>query len=249
MQRKRVRIAFGIAVVFMSWLVVGVSPAGAANLHSPVEAGYKGSAADPFTKAAARITVPTVTCPASGFYNGTISAQWSASGGAVAQLSVNINCNNGTLGLFAGISELDPTGNGFRTLNVAAGDVLQGNLSYAPVTGAIKVTGKNITTGQTTSESATRKGLAWFGAAYTLSRTNGVGPTGATTTAVTPELFEFTPIVFGSLTIDGASAVSKLSAGLTGYDMYNNANTHKLATATAFNVAGNSFRVRFVAAS
>jgi hypothetical protein len=252
MRATRFRIAVATAITLATLLVIGVSPASAANQHSPSQAGYQGSALSPFTKASARITVPTVTCPASGFYSGSIQVQWSAFGGgtsAIATLSVNVNCNNGALTLHGGIGEIDPTGNAFRTLNVSVGDILQGSLAYTPVSGLLKVSGKNITTGQSTSETVTQKNLSWSGGAYSLFRAGGLGPTSSAGTPVTPELFEFTPIAFSSLTIDGAAAMGKLNGNLTGYDMYNNADTHKLATASAFNAAGNAFKVRFVAAS
>ena len=246
MRRKRFRVAVAIAVAMTSWLVVGISPAGAANTPSQSQAGYVGSAQTPFTTGSARITVPTVTCPATGTYSGAITVQWNgdgAGGAGLAQLSISISCTEGTLVMTGGIAESDPTGTGFRRLSVSPGDVLQGSLTYTPASGLIRVSGKNITTGQVVSETGKWKGLSWDSAGYELIRYGIPGSSGP------QEVFEFTPVVFSSLTLDGVAAKSKLDGNFVGYDLYNSANTHKLAVANPFNLAGNTFRVRFLAAS
>jgi hypothetical protein len=236
MRRRVTRTAAGAAVAVLV-VFVAAAPASAANVHSPSLSEQGATAGSAFTVATARFKVPTFTCPASGNTTNSIFAQWATYGAvtANASLTVNVRCNNGGSPVLNGsIAENYPEGYAGKYFPVVAGDVLGATFTYAPATGNFKLVGRNLTHAKTVQITGHVAGTEW--------RIMNFGFSNSSTTIPT-----FTRIVFSNLTVDATPV--NTATPLTGYDLYNTANTRLLVRAGPFNASNSGFSDIFVHAS
>jgi len=205
-----------IAIIGMCCLVgaLGVGPASASSLstvHSTSFAGYQASLVTPVTTISGTLTVPALTCPATGQVN--LSAQVSAfsPSGQDAGFDWYAYCSNG-VAYYNGASVY--TNNGGSTLvganvGIAPGQTIKAAINQNTVTGKTTVTIKNLTTLANASGS-TPNLLSFVGVSAGLfdQNTSGVGMT----------IPSFSKVTFGKLLFNGAP-FSTLSS--TRSDLYN----------------------------
>ena len=123
-----------------------------------------------------------------------------------------------------------------KWIQTSQGDVLSAKFTYNPATGVIKVAGKNVTTGQSVVTVGHTSGLTWTGASYTFVNFNRA-----------QTIPTFTSIPFSALTLDASPA--NTAAAMSGFNLFNQADTHLEVKALQLNAAGTAFSDVFVAAS
>jgi hypothetical protein len=222
--------------ILASSMLIGAglaAPVGASTLsvvHSTSFAGYGASLAGTVTTFSGTMSVPTVTCPATG--NTTLEPEVTLdTAGQFIAFFDSINCSGGVASPAFVFASVFPITGGYdtasATLSPAAGDTVRMQLTIAKGKVTVKISdAKGGTSGSATAPvtgtlTSIDAGTSVYG------NTPNVVPT-------------FTTISFGSLKL-GAAALSTLSP--TEYAIYNGS-TRQVSTSTI--TAGGSFHNTFV---
>jgi hypothetical protein len=242
---KRGTQSAACAVVVLAGVVATmvVAPPAFANTNNPGYVGYASVAHAEITTATAQVKIPsTITCPATGQVSLSIDISWigfpdqvETINNAYVELTIALNCSEGTLHLSASGSESDDQGTAMKYLSVQAGDIVGAAMSYTHNTGAIRGT---FTVRHNGSIVQTRAVIGEESASMSFSQANYTVANGATTPI--PTLASPAGITFSDLTFNGAAAATN-SDFSTAYNLVNGNNGHVLMVAKPLNGTGKGF--------